>query len=73
MNSQEITLPQHLTPARVLAEAAFKKVTRPVAVAESEVEAQALRERTARLRQLRLARDQPPQAGSKASTTGTER
>lgn len=56
-NSKEITLPQHLTPDRVLAEAAFKKLSHPAPVPEFEVQAQMLRDRTARLRQLRLAKE----------------
>jgi hypothetical protein len=50
-------LPQTLTPARELAEAAFKKVSHPLTMKESDVEADIIRERTARLRTLRLAKE----------------
>jgi hypothetical protein len=43
--------------ARELAEAAFKKVTPPRAVADADVQAQIIQERTARLRTLRLAKE----------------
>jgi hypothetical protein len=63
--TEEITLPlylaparpQDLTPARALAEAAFKRPDRTKAMTDSEIQAQALRDRTARLRELRLAKE----------------
>jgi hypothetical protein len=58
-NFKEIALPQHLTPARALAEAAFKKLSRPIIMTEYEVQAQTIRERTARLRKLRLDKESP--------------
>ena len=57
VTSEESILSQHPTPARALAEAAFKSSTRPIAIPEFEVRAQMLRERTARLRELRLAKE----------------
>ena len=52
----EIILSQHMTPARALAEAAFKKLQSPTPPTESQIQAQTVREQTARLRKLRLAK-----------------
>jgi hypothetical protein len=58
---KEITLSDDPTPARARAEAAFKKeqqrVEGAIAMADYEAQAQAVRESTARLRELRLAKE----------------
>ena len=58
---KELTLSDDPTPARARAEAAFKKEEQrnagAIAMADYEVQAQAIRERTARLREIRLAKE----------------
>lgn len=74
---KEITLSDDPTPARARAEAAFKKeqqrVDSAIAMADYEAQAQAVRERTARLRELRLAKEAADKSRDQISNSTARR